>query len=349
LTDPAKSLASIVQKFFGLVLAVFPLAFVSGASLIPIADGTTWLYEMTQETGKEFTLSDAKVGPDGKVHALAAYRLTGTQYVDGKNFLKFEMHRDGVITNSDLMTVDEYGIFCAARIDQYGDVTKLDPAQTMIAVPLKTGASWEFNGKLGDVDVRQHYDVVGEEDLDLPAGKFHAFHIHGEQTAPVRMTIDRWFVNEVGIVKDVTETKMADGHVLRRISLELKEKPKIAPRPEVKSVQPTKKFSASLGKGPIGEATSKFGSDTPKIYARWQGHNLRNQAKIRAVWIAENIGDIAAPNYKIDEASTTANARDSHGIFTLAKPDEGWAPGDYRVEFYVDDELVETVKLKITK
>ena len=347
MTDPATSLALIVQKCFGFVFAVFPLAFVSAAPLIPTAAGTTWLYEMTQETGTDFTLSDAKVGPDGRVHALAAYRISGTQEVDGKNLLKFEMHRDGVITNTDLMTVDEHGIFCAARIDQYGDLTKLDPPQTMIAAPLKAGANWEFNGKLGDSSVHQHYDVVGEEDVDLPAGKFHAFHIHGEQTAPVRMTIDRWVVNGVGIVKDVTETKMPDGHVLRRISLELKEKPKIAPRPQVKSVQSAKKFSASVGKAPIGEATREFGSDTPKIYARWEGHNLGNQAKVRAVWIAENIGDIAPPNYKIDEASTTVNSRESHGIFTLARPDDGWSPGDYRVEFYVDLALVETVKLKI--
>jgi hypothetical protein len=39
----------------------------------------------------------------------------------------------------------------------------------------------------------------------------------------------------------------------------------------------------------------------------------------------------------------------SCGVFTLSKPDEGWAPGAYRVEFYVDDELSETVKLKIKK
>jgi len=163
------------------------------------------------------------------------------------------------------------------------------------------------------------------------------------------MTIDRWFVNEVGIVKDVTETRMPDGDLLRRISLELKERPKIAPRPEAKPVQPAKKLSASVGKAPIGEATNKFESDTPKIYARWQGQNLREKAKIRAVWIAENIGDIAAPNFTIDEAGTTANGRESHGTFTLSRPDEGWAPGDYRVEFYLDDELVETAKLKITK
>ena len=51
----------------------------------------------------------------------------------------------------------------------------------------------------------------------------------------------------------------------------------------------------------------------------------------------------------IDEATTSATAPDSHGIFTLARPEDGWAPGDYRVEFYVDDALTETVKLKIAK
>lgn len=349
LTGPGKSLAFNVQKIFSFILVSLPLAFVSGAPLIPTADGTTWLYEMTQETGAEFTLADAKTGPDGKVHALAAYRLTGRQEVDGKNLLKFEMHRDGVVTNTDLMTVDEHGLVCAAHIDQYGQMTKLDPALTMIAAPLKAGASWEFDGKLGDASEHQHYDVVGEEDVDLPAGKFRAFHIHGEQTAPVRMTIDRWFVNDVGIVKDVTETRMPDGDLLRRISLELKEKPKIVPRPDTKPVPPVKKLSATAGAAPIGEGSNQFEADAPKIYARWHGHNLRDKAKIRAVWIAENIGDVAPRNYTIDEATATANASESHGTFTLSRPDDGWAPGDYRVEFYLDGELAETVKLKIAK
>jgi hypothetical protein len=262
LTRSGKSLASSVQKIISFILTTLPLAFVSGAPLIPTTDGTTWLYEMTQKTGPEFTLADAKTGPDGKVHALAAYRLTGTQDVDGKHLLKFEMHRDGVVTNTDLMTVDEHGIVCAAHVDQYGQLTKLDPGLTLIAAPLKTGASWEYDGKLGDSIEHQHYSVVGEEDVDLPAGQFHAFHIHEEQTTPVRMTIDRWFVNDVGIVKDVTETQMPDGGLLRRISLELKEKPKTAPRPALK-VELPRKLSATVGVAPIGEGSNHFAADAP--------------------------------------------------------------------------------------
>jgi len=144
-----------MQKIVSLALAAFPILCASGEELIPTADGTTWLYEMTQEAGKEFSFSDTKPGPDGKVHRLTAYRITGAQEIDGKNFLKFEMIRDGVITNTDLMTVNEGGIFCATRIDQYGELTKLDPPQTMVAAPLEAGASWEFDGKVGDAKVHQ--------------------------------------------------------------------------------------------------------------------------------------------------------------------------------------------------
>ena len=129
----------------------------------------------------------------------------------------------------------------------------------------------------------------------------------------------------------------------------MKERPKIGPRPEVKSIDASKKLSVTLGKEETGLATAQFGVDTPKIYARWQGHDLRSEAKIRVVWIAENIGDVAPPDYTIDEATATASAPNSHGVFTLSRPDEGWAPGDYRVEFLSMKLLSETVKLKISK
>jgi hypothetical protein len=109
------------------------------------------------------------------------------------------------------------------------------------------------------------------------------------------------------------------------------------------------KLIISLTSEPMGKPGSKFYADTPNIYARWEGHGLRDQAKIRAVWIAENIGDVAPSNYTIDEATATAPAADARGVFVLSRPEGGWAPGDYRVEFSVDDELIETVKLKIAK
>jgi len=338
----------LMRKIITLILIAVPLAFVSAEPLIPTADGTSWPYQMTEEAGEGLRLPNLTPGADGKVHLLVTYRIDGATNIDGKDLLKFEMHRDGVVTNTDLLTVNENGIVCSARIDQNGETTKLDPPQIMVAAPLQTGATWDFDGDVAGTKVHQHYSVIGENDVTVPAGKFRAFQIHGEQTAPNPVEIDRWFVKGTGIVKDVTTTRSEDGDMLRRISLELKEPPKVAARPEVKPATATK-LTVVVSKEATGRATAQFGSDTEKIYARWQGQGLRPEAKIRVLWIAENIGDVAPPNYTIDDANTVASASQAHGTFTLSRPDEGWVPGDYRVEFYLDDALVQAVKLKIAK
>jgi len=277
------------------------------------------------------------------------YRLGGIEDVDGKELLKFEMHRAGVITNTDLLTVDEHGVLCWARINVDGQFVKLSPPQPMIAMPLKRGARWNFDGQAGNLKVRQQYEVTGEEDVQVPAGKFRAFRIHSEQTSPSPITIDRWFAAGTGIVKDVTTMRGKTGDLLERISLELAEPPRIMERPEVKPEAAPKQLSVTFAKDQFGKPSTTFSSGTPQIYARWEGQRLRKDAKVRAAWIAENIGEDFPPDYKIDEASAVAESPSAHGVFSLSRPDDGWAPGDYRAEFYVDDVLVETVKLKIVK
>jgi hypothetical protein len=103
----------------------------------------------------------------------------------------------------------------------------------------------------------------------------------------------------------------------------------------------------SLAKDRFGKATTTFSSNTPEIYARWQGQRLRQGASVKAVWIAENLGEDFPPDYKVDEASAVAATPTTRGAFTLVRPEDGWAPGDYRVEFYVDNILVDAVKMKI--
>src|SRR4029450_3234040 len=191
--------------------------------------------------------------------------------VDGKELLKFEMHRAGVVTNTDLLSVDEEGIICVARINLDGGFIKLDPPQTMIAAPLRPGVNWNFNGQVGEMKVRQHYNVIGEEAAAVPAGEFPASRIHGEQTSPSPMTIDRWFVIGTGIVKDVTTMRSTNGNLLQRISLELAEGPKIADRPEVKPDAAPKKISVSFARTRFGKAATTFSSDTSRSEERRVG------------------------------------------------------------------------------
>jgi len=335
------------MKIATLLLTAVPLAAMYGSQLIPTADGTAWRYNMTEEIGNGLNIRSAKSDADGKIRVPVLYRIEGTENVDGRDLLKFEMHRASVITNTDLLAVDEHGITCWARINLDGQLTKLNPPQTMITAPLKKGAGWDFNGQAGELKVQQHYDVIGEEEIEVPAGKFHAFHIHGEQTSPNGMTIDRWFASGIGIIKDVTTMRAAKGDLLQRISLELADRPRIMARPEVKSDATPKQLSVSLAKQRFGKALTTFSSSTPEIYARWQGQRLRQGARIKAVWIAENIGEDFPRDYKVDEALAVAEMPSAHGAFTLARPEDGWAPGDYRVEFYVEEVLIETVKVKI--
>ena len=331
-------------------LAAFVVLLVSASSLpaalIPIETGMSWSYRLTQELGDGVRLPGAAENDDGSLHSDVLYRIEGTENLNGVKVLKAEMHRDGLVTNTDLITVDDHGIHCLARLGPDGERVELNPPQTIVAGPLTSDLAWDFDGRAGPTDVHQHYVVVGQEDIKVPAGYFRgAFHIHGEQTAPDAMTIERWFVPRTGIIKDVTTMRNKEGDILQRIELELKEKPKISPRPEVKA---QKKLSVGLSSEAIGNFKTDFTTETPRIYARWQGHGLRSQAKVRVSWIAEDVGEVAPPNYAVDEATAVASIPDSRGVFTLSRPEEGWAPGRYRVEFYVDDQLIDTVKLKIS-
>jgi hypothetical protein len=338
----------LTTKLFAFLLAAGPIVSLGNGprQIIPTDQGMSWQYNMTQETGAGARFLDMKPGEDTRLRASVIYRINALKEIDGKNLLEFEMHRAGEITNTDLLTVDEHGIQCWARLGDNGEVTKIAPPQTIVALPLEIGTSWDFNASVAGADVHQHYTVNGEAVVVVPAGKFRAFHIHGEQTAPGRMTIDRWFANGVGIIKDVTETRSDAGELLRCITLELNERPKVLPRPGARARGATKNLVGTVGKEAVGKNVSQFAANTPKIYARWQGHELRSEAKIRVLWIAENVSDVP-PDYTIDEANTTATAPDSHGVFTLARPEEGWAPGSYRVEFYLDGNLAEAIKVKI--
>jgi hypothetical protein len=114
--------------------------------------------------------------------APVAYRIQGTKEVDGKKLLVFEMHRAGQITNTDLLTVDEKGVQCWARIDEAGHVIKLDPPQPIVGSPVAVGTTWDFDGDAAGAKVHQHFEIVGQGDINIPAGTFRAFRVEPSLT-----------------------------------------------------------------------------------------------------------------------------------------------------------------------
>jgi hypothetical protein len=334
------------MKIARFVLVLMP--FICGAAelpLLPTTEGTTWNYDLVQEKPSGgFDLTE----PNEQEQIAVTYRLGATEKIDNKDLQRLEIYRGDTLESVDLIAVEERGITCPARLDSQGAITKLAPPQIMLATPLKTGGSWNFDGTIAGTRVNQRYEIAGEEDVDLPAGKFHAWRIHCEQTLPAPATIDRWFVPGTGFVKVETVVKAASGGMLRKSSLRLKEPPKIVAAPQKKPTPKLEKLSAGMSSEPAGEFKADFKPDTPAIYARWRGRGLPDHAKIRAVFMAENVADVSA-DYQIDETSAVAPTPNASGTFTLSKPEEGWATGNYRVEFFVGDEPAATVKFKVSK
>lgn len=111
----------------------------------------------------------------------------------------------------------------------------------------------------------------------------------------------------------------------------------------------TKLLHVTLADKKDGEMKTKFFADTPRIYAMWKGDALKAGNKLRAIWIAEDVGVIAPRETKITEASVTADGPDDGGVFSLARPEGGWPTGKYRFEIYVGYNLAGAVSFTIEK
>jgi hypothetical protein len=343
-----------VQRIAVLLLCLTLARVVAADTTFPSAKGTLWNYDMTQEFGEGVHPSEAKekIGADGKLHLPVSIFVAGTEKIDGVETIRYETHRYSVVSLIEYLTITADAVTAMARAGEDGEIYKLVPPQKILGLPPRAGEKWTYQGQAGDIETEQQSEIVGEEPVTVPAGKFKAFHLHLEQVSPTppKVAEERWFVPDLGYVKIVTAVRRADDRLLQRITLELREMPKPGERPAVDGTAAEKKpLHAVLAKELTGEPATTFPPGHPKIFARWQGETLQKGDKIRGVWIAEDVGDVAPPNYKMDEVTLTADGPRAFGTFTMTKPTKGWPIGKYRVEFYQGDQLVETLKFEIAK
>ena len=340
--------------------------------LLPTGEGTTWEYDSTE------TLTGG--APARTVVTVRA----GRQVFDGKEVVKLETLAGNVVTKTELVAVDEKSITCVARSGKDGKVTKLNPPEPIIAGPLKVGAAWKVENEVAGIITHQSCTAIAEENVTVPAGRFRAFHVQCEGSSLMSIKFDRWFVPGTGIVKETTVLRGPG--MMQRVTLDLSKVSEVlakpvaspsaaAPRPteqppsptpvaavtpmatasaptatpEEQTTPPPKKLTVEVSSDPAGGLKTEFKSDVANIYVRWQGHDLPADATVRVTWVAEDVGDLVEPNFVIDETESVAPAPDASARFTLGRPPDGWAEGKYRVEFYVNDLPVETVKVTIVK
>jgi hypothetical protein len=96
--------------------------------------------------------------------------------------------------------------------------------------------------------------------------------------------------------------------------------------------------------------STTFSADVPGIYAFWKGHSLEAGDKIKAIWIAEDIGNAAPKESKILEAEAKATKAEDGGAFSLSRPPgKIWPVGQYAVAIYINDSFTQRAKFKITE
>jgi hypothetical protein len=106
------------------------------------------------------------------------------------------------------------------------------------------------------------------------------------------------------------------------------------------------KVDAYVTNSPEAERASIFSPETHSFYAIFKAKGLSPGDKIRGVWIADDVGDAAPPNFKIQETALTAQDVMLNAQFSLTKPG-AWPRGDYHIEIYVNDALATKVKFSV--
>jgi hypothetical protein len=318
-----------VSRFFAVLLGVLLRSAAARAEWpIPTADGTIWQYVLTREgEDRPGTLTQQVFAPKNPAEQSA---------------LRIETAVNGATHSTEFLKNEGKTILATAFRNANGETQTFDPPVTILPGDLNLGAEWNYRGPVAGLDLNLPLKIVGQDEIEVPAGKFRALHFRGEKNDGLLTVADFWFVRGVGSIKEVVTQRGPSGDLLSRNSIELAKLP--APsqtKPELK------KLEASVSTSSDGDPLDVVSADALQIVARWRGHGLRKNARIRAVWIAQDTG-VAPVDFKVDEATAVASVSNAFGKFTLSRPSDGWATGKYRVEFYVDDELSDTVDLTIT-
>ena len=307
-------------------------------AIFPAMPGANWEYEVNDSAA-------------GRVQSrVMTVTIAAKEQVDGADALKIETRADNVLQKTELITVDERGVFCLRRSIAHGKSVSFEPPQPLIPAELKVGARWELDDEVDGAGMHQQFTVAAEEDVIVPAGIFHTYRFEADEPWPISIAIRRWFAPGTGFVKDITTTRGPSGRLLSRVTTVLKKfSPPAAAAPNESSKRSPLPVAMLLevASERDGEPATEFRSDAPNIFVRWIGEHLPVGGEVRVAWIAEDVGDIAPANFIVDQSETIVGAPESRAQFTLSRPKDGWAAGKYRVDLYLDDKLLQSVKVTI--
>jgi hypothetical protein len=149
----------------------------------PMKVGTKWTY---------------RLNANGQLEQLGA-TIARTEKVNDKELYRLESSVGGKVTMSENLSSSAEGVF---RHRANGvDAT---PPICVIKYPVKKGEKWDTDTTLGANKFKISSTVTGEEDVEVPAGKYKTVTVEvNSEAAGMKFTTKYWFAADVGIVKQV--------------------------------------------------------------------------------------------------------------------------------------------------
>ncbi len=327
-----------MKRFF--VAAVSLWAILARAeSNFPVAVGDTWQYEIAGAPNSTVT-----------VHAV------GTEKSNDRELVRLETRTADSPVKTELVASDAAGLSCYQRTFPGAKPVSFDPPQLLIPDSMKIGDQWEMDDFVNGNRTHLQFVVAAEEDVAVPAGNFRGFRAQCDQPGTVSLTVERWFVAGVGMVKEVINTRAPGGRLLNRVTMALTKVSRgnaltdSGPAVVVPSSSPPTRasFKLEIAQEREGTIVQEIKSNAENIFVRWSGDNLPVHSIVRLAWVAEDVGDVAWPNFVVDETKTEISTSTFGARFTLSRPKDGWASGKYRVDLYLDDQLEASAKVVIS-
>ena len=159
----------------------------TGTDYFPLQVGYTWTYRNTEEGG--YTLKVLSEEPhEGEP---VRYRV---ELSSGVKILHTYSKAPGWI----LFHSESYS-------EHEGLQATYEPPKQYLPNPLVVGQKWNWTGKdPTQVEYRESSQVVGSEDVKVPAGKFRAMKVVTEISGVATKTRTNWYADGVGLVKSTT-------------------------------------------------------------------------------------------------------------------------------------------------
>ncbi len=174
----------------------------------PLAEGCAWSSRATVPRANQ-----------QKQELPASMRVMGKKKVKDVDCFVVENEVAGVASR-EYVAADSGGVKVYGG-SQHGVEFVYDKPILRLKYPLQAGASWQDRAGEGGAVVEYKTTVAGEEEVEVPAGKFKAFKLKIETTSPAgRVEAYNWHARGVGIVKQSLKHSGPRGDL--EITIELK-------------------------------------------------------------------------------------------------------------------------------